>query len=71
MRVQGSGVGVDRLADAGERQRPIHGRLNVLLAPCVPPPFRIQRVLFIDNLLVRIHFVVEMILVEWPCAMGA
>jgi hypothetical protein len=25
--------------------------------------------LFIDNLLVRIHLIVEMILVDWPCTM--
>ena len=24
----------------------------------------------IDNLLVRIHLIIEMILVDWPCAMG-
>ena len=29
-----------------------------------------QREFFIDNLLVRIHFIIEMILVDWPCAMG-
>ena len=27
------------------------------------------RELFIDNLLVRIHFIIDMILVDWPCAM--
>ena len=26
---------------------------------------------FIDNLLVRIHLIIEMILVDRPCAMGA
>ena len=25
---------------------------------------------FIDNLLVQIHVIIEMILVDWPCAMG-
>jgi len=29
-----------------------------------------EREFFIDNLLVRIHFIVEMILVNRPCAMG-
>ena len=29
-----------------------------------------QRDLFIDNLLVRIHLVVEIILVDRPCAVG-
>ena len=29
-----------------------------------------QREFFIDNLLVRIHFIIEMILVDRPCAMG-
>jgi len=29
-----------------------------------------QREFFIDNLLVRIHLIIEMILVDRPCAMG-
>ena len=29
-----------------------------------------EREFFIDNLLVRIHFTVEMLLVDRPCAMG-
>ena len=29
-----------------------------------------EREFFIDNLLVRIHFIIEMILVDRPCAMG-
>jgi hypothetical protein len=29
-----------------------------------------EREIFIDNLLVRIHWIVEMIVVERPCAMG-
>ena len=29
-----------------------------------------EREFFIDNLLVRIHFIVEIILVDRPCAMG-
>jgi len=28
-----------------------------------------EREFFIDNLLVRIHFIIEMILEDWPCAM--
>jgi len=30
----------------------------------------LQREFFIDNLLIRIHFIIEMILVDRPCAMG-
>jgi hypothetical protein len=30
----------------------------------------IERGFFIDNLLVRIHWIIEMILVDRPCAMG-
>ena len=30
-----------------------------------------EREFFIDNLLVRIHSIIEMILVDRPCAMGA
>jgi len=29
-----------------------------------------QREFFIDNLLVRIHLIIEMLLVDRPCAMG-
>ena len=29
-----------------------------------------QREFFIDNLLVRIHLIIEMILVDRPCAIG-
>jgi hypothetical protein len=29
-----------------------------------------ERELFVDNLLVRIHSIIEMILVDRPCAMG-
>ena len=29
-----------------------------------------EREFFIDNLLVRIHLIIEMILVDRPCAMG-
>ena len=31
---------------------------------------RPEREFFIDNLLIRIHLIIEKILVEWPCAMG-
>jgi len=31
---------------------------------------RMQREFFIDNLLVRIHLIIEMILVDRPCATG-
>ena len=29
-----------------------------------------QREFSVDNLLVRIHLIIEMTLVDWPCAMG-
>ena len=29
-----------------------------------------EREIFIDNLLVRVHWIIEMIVVERPCAMG-
>ena len=29
-----------------------------------------EREFFIDNLLVRIRLIVEMVLEDWPCAMG-
>ena len=29
-----------------------------------------EREFLIDNLLVRIHLIIEMVLVDWPCAMG-
>ena len=32
--------------------------------------FAPEREFCIDNLLVRIHFIIEMSLVDWPCAMG-
>jgi len=31
---------------------------------------REPEMLFIDNLLVRIHLIIKLILVDWPCAMG-
>ena len=34
---------------------------------CLPTP---EREFFIDSLLVRIHLIIEMILVDRPCAMG-
>ena len=29
-----------------------------------------EREFFIDNLLVQIHVIIEIFLVDWPCAMG-
>jgi hypothetical protein len=29
-----------------------------------------EREIFMDNLLVRVHWIIEMIVVEGPCAMG-
>jgi hypothetical protein len=34
------------------------------------PHSHLEREFFIDNLLVRIHFIIEIILVDRPCAMG-
>ena len=34
------------------------------------PRYKLEREIFIDNLLVRVHWIIEMIVVEWPCAMG-
>ena len=31
---------------------------------------RSEREFFIDNLLIRIHLIIGMILADWPCAMG-
>ena len=36
--------------------------------PTTPPPR--EREFFSDNLLVRIHLIIEMISVDRPCAMG-
>ena len=41
-------------------------RINNFLIS-IPP--QVEREFFIDNLLVRIHFIIEMILVGRPCAM--
>ena len=43
---------------------------QVVFADFDGPPPRPEREFFIDNLLVRIHFIIEMILVDRPCAMG-
>ena len=37
-------------------------------SPALAPPG--EREFFIDNLLIRIHLIIEMILVDRPCAMG-
>ena len=42
-------------------EAPDHGRRH-----CPP-----EKEFFIDNLLVRIHLIIDMILVDRPCAMGA
>jgi len=33
-------------------------------------PIPTDREFVFDNLLVRIHLIIELIIVEWPCAMG-
>ena len=41
--------------------------------PCINVTFRVavlEREFFIDNLLVRIHLIIELIMVDRPCAMG-
>ena len=43
-----------------------NGQWQVSTFDCLPR----EREFFIDNLLVRIHLIVEMILVDWLCAMG-
>ena len=49
----------------GGRQRVDHHSTSGLEAIGV-----LEREFFIDNLLVRIHVIIEMILVDRPCAMG-
>jgi hypothetical protein len=39
-------------------------------APERPPEAGPEKEFFVDNLLVRIYFIIEMILVDRPCAMG-
>ena len=43
---------------------------NALAAYAGAPPYTLEREFFIDNLLVRIHLIIEMILVDQPCAIG-
>ena len=43
------------------------GGCNLHLEPRSAPR---EREFFIDNLLVRVHLIIEMILVDQPCAMG-
>jgi len=38
--------------------------------PIAAPPPPLEREFFIDNLLVQMHLIIEMILVDRPCAMG-
>ena len=46
------------------------------MSPGAIPPFPdrqlgpVEKELFIDNLLVRVHLIIEMIAVDRPCAMG-
>ena len=42
---------------------------SITFAHVAAPDHR-ERKFFIDNLLVRIHFIIEMALVDRPCAMG-
>ena len=44
-----------------------HNRVEVRESRTVRPA---KREFCIDNLLVRIHFIIQMILVDRPCAMG-
>ena len=43
---------------------------KTMLLPDAPRDATVEREIFIDNLLVRVHWIIEMIVVEWPCAMG-
>jgi len=41
--------------------------------PLLPPWLRLEgseREIFIDNVLVRVHWIIEMVVAERPCAMG-
>jgi hypothetical protein len=66
--VSHSGGGADQ-AEVGDREArapkpPVSVRVVVV------PATRREREFFIDNLLARIHLIIEMILVDRPCAMG-
>jgi len=56
---------VDVLSD-GVQWRTLLDSGNLLQAR----PYTREREFFIDNLLVQIHLIVEMILLDRPCAMG-
>jgi len=43
---------------------------NQIHTPSSPHPQVTERVFLIDNLLVRIHLIIDMILVDRPCAVG-
>jgi len=64
------------LKDTASKLRPTHLGLTVLfssvdgLAKAVDPHQAKIEAFFIDNLLVRIHLIIGMVLVDRPCAMG-
>ena len=41
-----------------------------VLSPHATIPSTLEREIFIDNLLVRVHLIIEIILVDRPCATG-
>ena len=51
---------------------------SMAVPPCAPaascsadePPDPAEREIFIDNLLVQVHWIIKMIVEERPCAMG-
>ena len=54
-----------------KKKNPTHQGSNVCCPEHEPPETGgAEREFFIDNLLVRIHLIIEMILVDRPCAMG-
>ena len=67
-RVQGSGFRVH----GGVACPLVHLEAVEAVENVVQPPHHLhtEREIFIDNLLVRVHLIIEMILVDRPCAMG-
>ena len=59
-----------RQATPTEREREFVIDNLLFRIPLINPCRERERDFFIDNLLVRIHLIIEMILVDWPCAMG-
>ena len=58
------------LSHMGRVSPPSGGQPGVSAGPQVLAPNPKEREFFIDNLLVRIHLIIQMSLVDRPCAMG-